>query len=237
MVDYTPRLKLPRLDLAGGEIANGYPQVQNDLANLVDANAGAKVCTSTTRPATPYQGQIIYETDRKAVAIYDGGWRYLGLRVFGSVWFAYEESITSGPWQTIGNGSGTPKPSWNLGNQVLAGGVTFTAVDAGIRINVPPELDDCIWDIDFRVGLTGGGGGRITAAAALNSNRLHSSFLAYREVDGGVMGRAFNPIKNNDILSIQVYQDSGSTKTINPYSSYMSPWIRVALASTLPYSS
>lgn len=78
MVDYTPRLKLPRLDLAGGEIANGYPQVQNDLANLVDANAGAKVCTSTTRPSSPFAGQIILESDTKLAYLWTGtDWVYI----------------------------------------------------------------------------------------------------------------------------------------------------------------
>lgn len=36
------------------------------------------ICTSTTRPADPYEGQPIYETNRKAAAIYQGGgWRYM----------------------------------------------------------------------------------------------------------------------------------------------------------------
>jgi hypothetical protein len=33
------------------------------------------VCTSTTRPASPYEGQVIYETDTNTLAVYDGtGW-------------------------------------------------------------------------------------------------------------------------------------------------------------------
>ena len=36
------------------------------------------VCTSTTRPAAPYKGQFIYETDTDMVAVYNGtGWRYI----------------------------------------------------------------------------------------------------------------------------------------------------------------
>ena len=42
--------------------------------------AGLKtgVCTSTTRPSGPYEGQMIYETDTDMVAIWNGtAWRYL----------------------------------------------------------------------------------------------------------------------------------------------------------------
>lgn len=36
------------------------------------------VCTSTTRPTTPYEGQMIYETDTDMVAIWSGvSWRYI----------------------------------------------------------------------------------------------------------------------------------------------------------------
>lgn len=36
------------------------------------------VCTSTTRPTAPYEGQMIYETDTDMVAIWNGSaWRYL----------------------------------------------------------------------------------------------------------------------------------------------------------------
>jgi hypothetical protein len=36
------------------------------------------VCTSTTRPASPFEGQMIYETDTDMVAIWNGtAWRYI----------------------------------------------------------------------------------------------------------------------------------------------------------------
>lgn len=36
------------------------------------------VCTSSTRPTTPYEGQMIYETDTKCLMIYDGtSWDYV----------------------------------------------------------------------------------------------------------------------------------------------------------------
>jgi len=38
------------------------------------------VCTSTTRPALPYEGQVIFETDTNYTYVYDGSaWRiYIG---------------------------------------------------------------------------------------------------------------------------------------------------------------
>jgi len=42
--------------------------------------AGLKtgVCTSTTRPSGPYEGQMIYETDTDMIAVWNGtAWRYI----------------------------------------------------------------------------------------------------------------------------------------------------------------
>lgn len=40
------------------------------------------VCTSSTRPASPFEGQVIYETDTDLVQVYNGsGWKTLGRMV------------------------------------------------------------------------------------------------------------------------------------------------------------
>ena len=40
----------------------------------------AGVCTSTTRPASPYEGQLIFETDTDRLAFYDGSaWKAVGV--------------------------------------------------------------------------------------------------------------------------------------------------------------
>jgi hypothetical protein len=41
------------------------------------------VCTSTTRPASPYEGQVIYETDTDRILFWDG-----------TTWIGNQESIT-----------------------------------------------------------------------------------------------------------------------------------------------
>lgn len=47
------------------------------LSNYIPSSAITKpgVCTSSTRPATPYQGQVIYETDTANTLVWNGaGW-------------------------------------------------------------------------------------------------------------------------------------------------------------------
>jgi hypothetical protein len=50
------------------------------LSSVVGAQSIIKpgVCTSTTRPASPYDGQVIYETDTDKTLVYNGtGWVFL----------------------------------------------------------------------------------------------------------------------------------------------------------------
>ena len=46
--------------------------------SAAQGSAGLKpgVCTSTTRPSNPFEGQMIYETDTDVVAVWNGtAWR------------------------------------------------------------------------------------------------------------------------------------------------------------------
>jgi len=56
------------------------------------------VCTSSNRPANPYDGMMIYETDTNVLAVYDGSsWKTVGdtdFTPFGA-WTAYTPSLTS----------------------------------------------------------------------------------------------------------------------------------------------
>lgn len=49
-------------------------RINDDLA-LIDAAVGAPVYTSGTRPSTPYDGQLIYETDTGFLKVYHSGWK------------------------------------------------------------------------------------------------------------------------------------------------------------------
>lgn len=51
----------------------------NTNANLIDAAVGMTIVTSTTRPASPWAGQIIFETDTLVPYVWDGSaWQVAG---------------------------------------------------------------------------------------------------------------------------------------------------------------
>jgi hypothetical protein len=77
------------------------------LSSVVGAQSIVKpgVCTSSTRPASPYDGQVIYETDTDIAAVWDGsGWVNLGatgrIAIFNETQTAGTEGggFTSGAW-------------------------------------------------------------------------------------------------------------------------------------------
>lgn len=68
----TPRLKLKK----PVEGSFGWQTAWYDNADAVDAHPGILVCTSTTRPAAPWAGQVVFESDTKKLMIFDGTiWR------------------------------------------------------------------------------------------------------------------------------------------------------------------
>jgi len=77
------------------------------------------VCTSTTRPASPYEGQMIYETDTDMVTIWNGtSWRYIAATTptNGTVLQVQAYSLTGQTvvvgttWTTLASLSGTITP-------------------------------------------------------------------------------------------------------------------------------
>lgn len=51
----------------------------NNNMDTIDESIGANVCTSITRPASPYTGQLILETDTNNAYIWNGSsWKKLG---------------------------------------------------------------------------------------------------------------------------------------------------------------
>lgn len=83
------------------------------ISNL-SSGARPGVCTSTTRPTTPFEGQMIYETDTDKLLIYNG-----------SAW--------NPPWNTAWGFIGSATKSSNqgsitTGSDVTGLSITFTAV-------------------------------------------------------------------------------------------------------------
>lgn len=79
------------------------------------------VCTSTTRPTSPYEGQMIYETDTDMVAIWNNtAWRYTSattttngtvLQVVNATFSTQTSNTTSTPADTGLTATITPKSS------------------------------------------------------------------------------------------------------------------------------
>ena len=85
------------------------------LSSVVGAQSIIKpgVCTSSTRPAVPFEGQMIYETDTDKVLVYNG-----------TAWYANWNM----PWgfvgrSTIGTSVGTTTTQTDMGLSI-----TFTAI-------------------------------------------------------------------------------------------------------------
>lgn len=70
----TPNLKLKK----PVEGSFGWQTAWYDNVDSIDAHPGIKTVTSTTRPAEPWPGQVIFETDTKKLILFDGVvWRYI----------------------------------------------------------------------------------------------------------------------------------------------------------------
>ncbi len=127
------------------------------------------VCTSSTRPTAPYEGQMIYETDTDMVAIWNGtAWRYISATtptngtVLQIVESANDTTLRSSTTTTFGD-TGltltiTPK---SVSSKILciynlqlfsSGGAT------GVGIRLVRGATTVVTDIDNAYGTAGGVG-------------------------------------------------------------------------------
>lgn len=84
----------------------------DDNFDAIDAATGWLICTSTTRPGSPYQGESIYETDTKTYRVWNG-----------TRWSIHKREATSFPPVVTGGPSGYA----NVGEYVINGDMcTFT---------------------------------------------------------------------------------------------------------------
>lgn len=82
MATFTTRLGLRKP--AGTELVNVVTDINDNLDDL-DSVVSSTVCTSGTRPASPFQGQVIFETDTNNVLTHNGtAWVHSGMGVVSS---------------------------------------------------------------------------------------------------------------------------------------------------------
>ena len=118
MPNYTTRLGLTKP--SDGE--NYDVDVVNANSDIVDSAIGARTVTSTTRPSTPYVGQIIYETDTKVVRMWNGtNWTRIG----GDPVAARISKVDG--FQQLPTASGEHQVILDLPNGVYSGGFSAPA--------------------------------------------------------------------------------------------------------------
>jgi hypothetical protein len=83
------------------------------------------VCTSTTRPTAPYEGQVIYETDTDRVLVWNG-----------SAWYPNWNTA----WGTVGHVTTSPNQTVTTVVDMTGVTVTFTAV-SGRRYKSTIQLE------------------------------------------------------------------------------------------------
>jgi len=123
---------------------------------------GAKpgVCTSTTRPTTPYTGQIIYETDTGYLRVWDGSaWDY----------FLPKQDTVPGVWQTW-------TPTW-----------TGTSVGNGIIIARYTQIGKTVFaKLDYVLGSTSTMTGPLDFSPPVSA---HSNYGFLAEISGDAICR------------------------------------------------
>jgi hypothetical protein len=106
------------------------------FSSVLGANSVVKpgVCTSTTRPSVPYDGQMIYETDTNLVKVYEGAaWVTVGPTTAGGLVF-------------ISAGTFTTATSVSLPND------TFTSTYRNYRVmfNITAQTGSCAISMRLR---------------------------------------------------------------------------------------
>lgn len=101
MAGETTRLKL--IKPAGGELIKVSDL--NTNFDTLDNSPGIYICTSTTRPAAPFEGQRIYETDTKVTRVRIGSnWVWMGSAedwVAAEAWKAELAAGTNGRYARV----------------------------------------------------------------------------------------------------------------------------------------
>jgi hypothetical protein len=133
----TTRLGLYKPAADGSELVNVVTDLNNNM-DSIDAKMGAFVCTSGTRPGSPYNGQFIRETDTGKLMLWDGsGWRQV----------LYNTAAWGNPLTVSG------------GDVTSTGGAFLVARSAGTAFDAKVTADSVSrWSMDTSGFMEWGGG-------------------------------------------------------------------------------
>ena len=140
------------------------------------------VCTSSNRPATPFEGQMIYETDTDLTYIYGGSaWQQVsGGTAVGNSGLVYVKS------QTVGSGvtSVTVSDAFNstyADYRVVISGVSFSSADADVRVKFEAALSTYNWAGTYQLYtnptvITGTGASSSSGGIAIGASETSGNF-------------------------------------------------------------
>jgi hypothetical protein len=155
----------------------------------VSSNLRPGVCTSTTRPTTPYEGQVIYETDTDKVLAWNG-----------SAWLFKSTPQTTeiGAWVTY--------TSWGITQPGDVGTVTKTYSKYTVINNM------AVWNAHATMpsGTAGISGNRITISGLPISAVSASSICGvWYYLESGVQHRAGTIVSESSTSTFQLFFDGG----------------------------
>lgn len=205
--------------------------VVNANMTKIDAQIGAFVCTSTTRPSSPYSGQIVFETDTQMFAFWSGSaWiQFVGPTTGSAV---HEVEYYQSAAQSLPNAADTPlnfdtavttsadvTRGTSATGSIANGKFTLNraglwAVDAGFRMQTASTFSAGIW-----IGLDGSGTFRF-AGSMQNSGgsaNIETSCSFSRRFGAGTS------------LSVYAWHNTGSAKNTDPFSQcthFRAAWLR-----------
>jgi hypothetical protein len=184
------------------------------LSSVVGAQSIVKpgVCTSSTRPASPYDGQMIYETDTDATKVWNGSaWvgstNAASLNGIGEAWTSYTPTVKQGA--TITTTINYAK--YARINKVVILHVMLTCTSAGTAnqvLTIAPPINTINSDAPY-FGCNGVATFYDASAAKPYVFGVHSSSSEFAFVDITAGGNYFGAIPavtiaNGDTLSLMV---------------------------------
>ena len=153
------------------------------LSSVVGAQSIVKpgVCTSSTRPASPYQGQVIYETDTKKTLAYSGS--------------AWDILSDMGAWTTW-----TPTITADTG--------TFTTVSGAGRYVQTGKTVTGTAVITITTNGTAAGAVKITPPISMSGNYIAGTSVGFGR-EGSVTGNALNvEYRSASVMGITKYDNT-----------------------------
>lgn len=176
------------------------------LSNYLPSSRIAQpgVCTSTTRPASPFEGQVIYETDTDKVLVYNGSiWRPIGGFMPGC-------SVTRTTNQSIGNAA-YASISWD--SEIFDTDTMFAPTSTDVTIKTA-GLYLLTLQMSYASNATGD---RITVIEKNATAAGNGTFLARTIQDTVTSDATFLSVVAqarlavNDTIRATVYQSSGGS--------------------------